>query len=201
MIKTISTNDVTISGIINSKFEFSHEVYGEGFYKFTIKTIRFSGVEDFIPMIISERRININKKYIGDYVEVKGHFRSFNKWENNVSHLVLYVFVKQISWCDEERQDENIIKLNGFIVKPVKYRKTPLGRKISDIMLAANRPYGKSDYIPCIAWGRDAIWSTLYNVGEQIKLTGRIQSRLYRKTTDAGIEERTAYEVSIRSFE
>lgn len=194
-------NKVTLSGEIVSNFEFSHEFYGEGFYTAMLASERLSGAEDTIPIMVSERIVDVKAGWEGRFVEVSGQFRSYNKHDGARNHLELSVFAREFEDVTEERdfglEDENIISLDGCICKEPKYRKTPLGREIADILLAVNRKYGKSDYIPCIAWGRNAVYASGLEVGTKLQVEGRIQSREYQKQIEDGVyETRTAYEVS-----
>lgn len=198
----IENNKVTLSGEIVSNFEFSHEVFGEGFYTAMLASERTSGKKDIIPIMVSERLVDVKADSTGRFVKVSGKFRSYNKHEGEKNRLVLSVFVREFEDITEERdfglEDENFISLDGYICKPPIYRKTPLGREIADILLAVNRPYGKSDYIPCIAWGRNAIFASGLEVGTRLQIEGRIQSREYQKRiSDEEYETRTAYEVSV----
>lgn len=202
----IKNNQVTLSGEITSNFEFSHEVYGEGFYIAMLASERTSGREDIIPIMTSERLVDTGADWAGRFVKVSGQFRSYNKHEGNRNHLVLSVFVREFEEWEEDGSirplDENRISLEGYICKPTTYRKTPLGREITDILLAVNRPYGKSDYVPCIAWGRNAVYASGLEVGTRLQIDGRIQSGEYQKRiSDDEYETRTAYEVSISKME
>lgn len=206
MNREIKNNQVTLSGEIVSNFEFSHEVYGEKFYIAMLAGERLSDQKDIIPIMVSDRLVDAKADWAGQFVKVLGQFRSYNKHEGERNHLVLSVFVREFEDITEERQygleDENLIFLNGHICKPPIYRKTPLGREIADILLAVNRPYGKSDYIPCIAWGRNAVFAGGLEVGTQLQIEGRIQSREYKKRIfDSECEVRTAYEVSASRLE
>ncbi|MCX7748106.1 MAG: single-stranded DNA-binding protein [Clostridia bacterium] len=200
----IENNMVTISGTIVSNVEFSHEVYGEGFYYFMLDVPRLSDSNDRIPVTISERLIVKQKLEIGKVVEVEGQFRSYNSYTNEGSKLLLTVFAREINFIEDEKKikNPNQVFLNGFICKRPVYRMTPFGREITDILLAVNRPYNKSDYIPCIAWGRNARYSECLNVGDNVKVWGRIQSREYQKKLDTGeVLTKVAYEVSISKME
>ena len=179
----IENNMVTISGKVVSNIEFSHEVYGEGFYYFMLDVPRLSESSDRIPVTISERLTSKDKLEIGTIIEVEGQFRSYNSYSNGGNKLVLTVFARDIIFIDDEKKikNPNQIYLNGYICKKPVYRTTPFGREITDILLAVNRPYNKSDYIPCIAWGRNARFSESCAVGDNIKVWGRIQSRTYQK--------------------
>lgn len=200
----IDNNYVEVCGEVVSDFTFSHEVFGEGFYILDILVKRLSDSYDVIPLMISERLIDVNKDYRGVCVYVKGQFRSYNRHEEGKNRLILYVFVKELEFVngESEKLNTNQIFLDGHICKAPVYRKTPLGREIADILLAVNRPYGKSDYIPCICWGRNARWASCIEVGNRIAICGRIQSREYqKKISETEIENRTAYEVSVFKME
>lgn len=202
--KVIENNQVTIMGEIVSGFSYSHEIFGEGFYMVEIKVQRLSDSFDIIPMMVSERLIDVNANYRGYFVEVNGQFRSYNRHEERKNRLVLSVFAREISFVEEieESAKTNQIYLDGYICKAPIYRKTPLGREIADLLLAVNRPYGKSDYIPCICWGRNARFASNFEVGERCSIWGRIQSREYMKKIDEEqVEKRVAYEVSVSKLE
>lgn len=200
----IENNKVEISGELCGRFEYSHEVYGEGFYSNKLKIDRISGESDFIPITVSERMIAVDADdWNGVLVAIKGQFRSYNKHEDRNNKLILSVFVREIEILDElPSNNSNSIVLDGYICKEPIYRKTPLGREIADLFLAVNRPYGKSDYIPCISWGRNARFASCFEIGNHLKICGRIQSREYRKKiSDTETETRTAYEVSVSKLE
>ena len=205
MITNYTENNylVLIGKIISDK-TFSHEIYGESFYVFNLEVPRLSGNEDIIPITISERLIANFDLTIGRKVVIEGQFRSYNSYENEKNRLVLTVFAKDIIDYKEE-QEENVsneVVLNGYVCKKPIYRKTPFGREISDILLAVNRAYNKSDYIPCIAWGRNARFCENMEGGTEVKIVGRVQSRTYEKKFEDGrTEQRVAYEVSIGSLE
>lgn len=202
----IENNVVTIAGRVISDLEFSHEIFGEGFYTFTLKVPRLSENNDFLPVTISERLINNRKIEIGSLVEIEGQLRSYNNtnYTKEGNKLILTVFAREIKFLENEKQvkNPNQIFLNGYICKKPVYRTTPFGREITDLLLAVNRPYNKSDYIPCIAWGRNARYSENLNVGDNIEIWGRVQSRGYQKKLDTGeVVEKIAYEVSISKME
>ena len=202
--KIIENNQVTIMGKVATEFSFSHEVFGEGFYMVEVEVKRLSNSEDRIPLMISERLIDVTQDYTGEYIMVHGQFRSYNRHEEQKNRLVLSVFVREISFMEEEPDGTrtNSIWLDGYICKEPIYRKTPLGREIADLLLAVNRPYGKSDYIPCICWGRNARYASGFEVGEHVQLLGRIQSREYvKRISDTETEKRVAYEVSVSKLE
>lgn len=202
--KVFDNNQVSIAGEVISDFTYSHDVFGEGFYLLEVAVSRLSNSFDIIPLMVSERLIDVTQDYKGKQVEVTGQFRSYNRHEGEKNKLVLSVFVREIQVCDPdyESQKPNYIFLDGFICKPPVYRKTPLGREIADILLAVNRPYGKSDYIPCISWGRNARYAESLTVGGHLHVWGRIQSREYqKKISETEAEKRTAYEVSVSKLE
>jgi primosomal replication protein N len=202
--KVFDNNQVSIAGEVISEFTFSHDVFGEGFYILEAEVPRLSSSADLIPIMVSERLIDVKQDYRGKFVEVIGQFRSYNRHEENRNKLVLSVFAREIKIVDELSSDvkPNHIFLDGFVCKPPIYRKTPLGREIADVLLAVNRPYGKSDYIPCICWGRNARYAETFNVGGHVQLWGRIQSREYqKKISENEFEKRIAYEVSVSKLE
>jgi len=198
-------NNVKLGGVVASGLELSHEIYGEKFYKFFMEIDRLSGIKDKIPVIISERLIDINHFEIGKLVLLNGQYRSYNQvLENGKSKLILSVFVKEIETeeLDEKIKTINELVLIGCICKPPIYRKTPLGRDIADVLVAVNRAYNKSDYIPCILWGRNAKFCQGLGIGTNVRLEGRIQAREYEKKYEDGTSEvRVAYEVSVSKFE
>ena len=178
--KVIENNRVTIIGEVISEFEFSHEVYGEGFYTVRLSVSRLSNSVDVIPLLVSERLVDVTEDLRGMMVEATGQFRSHNSHEEDRNRLLLSIFVREINFIDSYDEDisTNQIFLDGYICKPPIYRKTPLGREIADLLIAVNRPYGKSDYIPCIAWGRNARYSAGFEVGAHIQVPANLQLRL-----------------------
>lgn len=205
--KVIENNRVCIIGEIVSEFTFSHEVFGEGFYIANVSVNRLSDMVDVIPLMISERLIDVTKDYRGMKIEVAGQFRSYNRHEGAKNKLVLSIFVRELRFLEEgempeEQSKSNQIFLDGFVCKPPIYRKTPLGREIADVLVAVNRPYGKSDYIPCIAWGRNARFAGGLEVGSHLQVSGRVQSREYtKKIGEDEVERRVAYEVSVSKID
>jgi len=200
----IENNVVTISGKVVSEVEYSHEVYGEGFYSFYLDVPRLSDSSDKISVTFSERLVPKSKLLPGVFLDIEGQFRSYNSYKSESNKLVLTVFAREIIFNDEEKRvkNPNQIFLNGYVCKNPIYRMTPFGREITDILVAVNRPYNKSDYIPCIAWGRNARYSQNLVVGENIKIWGRIQSREYQKKLESGESiSKTAYEVSVSKME
>ena len=193
----MSNNKLAITGKILEVPVFSHEVFGEGFYETKIEVKRLSEQVDILPITISERLIIEHDIKVGDIISVSGQFRSYNKLVDDKSRLMLTVFVREIL-DDEQMISGNNIDIVGYICKPPVYRTTPFKREICDVLLAVNRAYNKSDYIPCITWGRNARYIKNLPVGTRISLSGRIQSRVYQKTcSDGSVEDRTAYEVSV----
>ena len=210
VINYMENNSLTLIGKVASEKKFSHEIYGESFYTFDLEVPRLSEISDIIPITISERIINESELIIGNKVVVIGQFRSYNGYENERSKLILTVFAKDIQSKEEiveegvvkKEQNSNEVILQGYICKKPIYRQTPFGREIADILLAVNRSYSKSDYIPCIAWGRNARFCQTVEVGTRIKVIGRVQSRTYEKKYEDGtVEQRVAYEVSVVSLE
>jgi single-stranded DNA-binding protein len=202
--KVIENNRVSIIGEIVSDFKFSHQVYGEGFYIVDVSVNRLSDLSDIIPMMVSERLVDVTNSYVGQLVEASGQFRSYNRHEEGKNRLMLSIFVREWQFVDEnpEAGKTNQIFLDGYICKPPIYRKTPLGREIADLLVAVNRPYGKSDYIPCIAWGRNARFASTFEIGARIEILGRVQSREYvKKLSNDEIEHHIAYEVSVSKLE
>ena len=204
-------NYLVLVGKVANEKKFSHEVYGESFYLFNLEVPRLSGTSDVIPITVSDRLLTGTNLEVGSNIIVKGQFRSYNTYDNTKNRLVLTVFAKDILPVEEavEEQDETIkeevsneVILNGYICKPPIYRQTPFKREIADILLAVNRAYNKSDYIPCIAWGRNARFCQNIEVGTCVRIFGRVQSRMYEKKLEDGtVEQRVAYEVSIGSME
>ena len=209
----LENNYLTLVGKVTGEKKFSHEIYGERFFIFNLSIPRLSGTSDIIPITISERLIGEDTLQEGKKLLVKGQFRSYNSYEGERNRLILTVFakdVREVEEIEEESENEivkkdvvtNEVVLIGYICKKPIYRQTPFGREIADILLAVNRAYNKSDYIPCIAWGRNARFCQNLEVGSQIKLVGRVQSRTYeKKHEDGSVEERVAYEVSVGSLE
>ena len=209
----LENNYLTLVGKVTGEKRFSHEIYGEKFYIFDLSIPRLSGNADIIPITTSERLIKESTLQNDKKLLIKGQFRSYNSYENQKNKLILTVFAKDIIEIqeNEEMEENEIVKkdmitnevvLTGFICKKPIYRQTPFGREIADILLAVNRAYNKSDYIPCIAWGRNARFCQELEVGTQVKIVGRVQSRAYEKKYEDGrVESRIAYEVSIGSLE
>ena len=208
--REVINNSIKVSGEVLTEPVFNHEVYGEGFYIFTLGSNRSSDNVDELPICISERLVDIESIVVGAVVEVTGQVRTFNKRneQDNKAHLVINVFTRELEFIDDSnREDFNEVTLTGYLCKKPNYRTTPLGREICDMLLAVNRPYGKSDYVPAIAWGRNAGWANTLEVGTKLTLKGRLQSRKYQKKLrenpdgTAVAEERTAYEMSVSKLE
>ena len=198
-------NSASVFGRIASDFVFSHEVYGEGFLNFYLEIFRLSEASDMLPCTISERLLTAEGYEIGTFVHITGQIRSYNSYveADRKNKLVLTVFARDIEICGEDAGvNPNEIFLNGFICKAPIYRTTPFGREIADILLAVNRSYNKSDYIPCIAWGRNARFAGRLSVGDNIRIYGRMQSRTYQKRLDdEHVVDKVAYEVSVSKIE
>lgn len=203
MENNVSNNQAVIIGTIEDEFVMSHEIYSEKFYTCTVRVPRLSGTADNVRVMVSERLLTESEYKIGDTVMVSGQFRSYNSYEEGGNRLVLTVFAKDIMHFEgEENKNPNTLYLNGYICKAPVYRTTPFGREITDLLLAVNRSYNKSDYIPIIAWGRNARFAKNLRVGDNVKIWGRIQSRTYQKRiSEEETIEKTAYEVSINRME
>ena len=209
----LENNYLTLVGKVTGEKKFSHEIYGEKFYVFNLEIARLSGNADIIPITVSERIITDEMLIQGKQLLVKGQFRSYNSYDNEKNRLILTVFAKDVVEVEENNEEEenemakkdtvtNEVVLVGYICKKPIYRQTPFGREIADVLLAVNRAYNKSDYIPTIAWGRNARFCQNLEVGTKVKLVGRVQSRMYEKKHEDGtVENRVAYEVSVGSLE
>lgn len=196
----MQNNKVFLTGYVVNEPVYSHTMMGEGFYDFILSVKRLSGQDDQIPLTISERLMQGVDLTVGAKLGIFGQLRSYNKIVDEKSKLVLRVFVRELAEPDEE--NPNTIELEGFVCKPPVYRQTPFKREIADMLLAVNRAYNKSDYIPAIAWGRNARFAGSFSVGEKVHLIGRIQSRVYQKQLgDGNVEDRVAYEVSISKLD
>jgi len=197
MNEHLQNNKLFLSGTLVSEPVYSHEVYGEGFYEMFISVSRLSSQKDILPITLSERLISDHNLKTGSEISILGQFRSYNKLEDGKSRLMLTVFVRDII-KSEACKNPNIIYLSGYICKPPIYRTTPFAREIADVLLAVNRAYNKSDYIPCIAWGRNARFLKTLSIGEKISVCGRIQSREYNKKISDDVSiPKIAYEISL----
>lgn len=196
---TFENNVAVLHGIVAGEAKFSHDIYGEGFYSFNVSVERLSNSYDDIPVMVSERLLSLENIKMGRKITVFGQFRSYNDTgANKKNRLVLSFFVREIELDKEFNGNSNFVELDGYLCKPPIFRTTPSGREIADVLLAVNRSYNKSDYIPCIVWGRNARYCSNLKVGTQIKIDGRIQSRKYQKRYDSGeVETKVAYEVSV----
>ena len=206
----LENNHLVLVGKVTSDKRFSHEIYGEKFYIFDLEVPRLSGNADIIPITISERLLEADDLALNKKIIVEGQFRSYNSYQNERNKLVLTVFAKDVKFVENQEEEvqaskdfvSNEVTLNGYICKKPIYRQTPFGREIADLLLAVNRAYNKSDYIPCIAWGRNARFCENIEVGTEVKIIGRVQSRTYEKKYEDGtVENKVAYEVSISSLE
>ena len=198
-------NHAELTGVILSELEFSHEVSGERFFKTRIRSARLSESSDELPVILSEKLLERRQFRAGERVKIAGQFRSYNRHEEKKNKLILSVYAQEMEAISPETTEvapENNVELDGFICKKPIYRTTPLGREITDVLLAVNRSYGKSDYIPCICWGSNARAVKDLTVGDKLRLSGRIQSRMYQKMeSDGSVDNRIAYEVSVGKLE
>lgn len=203
----IENNKIELCGVIASTPELNHKNYGENFYGFRLSCSRKSTEKDMLPIIISDRLVEIKDLQVGKKISVKGQVRTFNKHiSDDKRKLLIMVFARDVREVEEESESapefNNNVKLSGYICKPPVYRVTPKGREIADVLIAVNRMYGKADYIPCITWGRNARYAGNLDVGTRIDVEGRLQSREYTKKLDDGTEEiRTAYEISVSRIE
>ncbi len=196
-IDVIANNKAELAGKVLSPFALSHELYGEKFYTTEVRSKRLSDSEDVIPVLVSDKIIDVEKDYTGNFVHIEGQFRSYNEKHGSRTKLVLTLMAKKIELLEEE-QLINSIFLDGFVCKKPVYRVTPLGKEIADVLLAVNRTHGKSDYIPCVCWGSNAKAADEFQVGDRVSLNGRIQSRGYEKKKEDGtVENHVAYEVSV----
>ncbi|NLB61141.1 MAG: single-stranded DNA-binding protein [Clostridiales bacterium] len=195
-------NRVIVSGKVVNLPILDHTLYGEEFYTFDISIPRLSGAVDILPLTVSNRLMGNRMPQVGDHVTVRGQLRSYNKQIDGINRLIITIFGKQFRYEAADYDYINDIELVGYICKPVIYRTTPFMREIADILVAVNRSYGKSDYLPCIAWGRNAHFAGTMDVGTVIKIEGRVQSRVYQKQiTEDEVVERTAFEVSCSVIE
>lgn len=203
----IENNKIELCGVIASTLELNHKTYGENFYGFRLSCSRKSTEKDMLPIIVSDRLVEIKDLQVDKRISVKGQVRTFNKHiSDDKRKLLIMVFARDVREVEEESESapefNNNVKLSGYICKPPVYRVTPKGREIADVLIAVNRTYGKSDYIPCITWGRNARYTGNLDVGTRVDVEGRLQSREYTKKLDDGTEEiRTAYEISVSRIE
>lgn len=200
----LENNEVLIIGKAVSEMRYSHKVYGEGFYSFDLEVPRLSESADILPVTISERLLPSLGNIEGKTLDIVGQFRSYNQYEEGKNRLILTIFALEIKEVPEQemQKNKNYIYLNGFVCKEPVYRTTPFGREITDILVAVNRSYHKSDYIPCITWGRNARYAQNLHTGNHIQVWGRIQSRQYQKKLESGeVMSKVAYEISISKME
>ncbi len=200
----ITNNQAQVTGVIMDEFTFNHEIYAEKFYTFTLSIPRLSGTDDSVRVMVSERLLAAEDFSTGDRVDIEGQFRSYNSYDTGgENRLILTIFAKDIKKnTDDKSHNPNTLYLNGYICKEPIYRTTPFGREITDLLVAVNRSYNKSDYIPVIAWGRNARYAKTLNVGDNVRVWGRIQSRNYQKRiSEEEVITKTAYEVSVNRME
>ncbi len=194
-------NALHLTGKLVGTPEAGHEAFGELFYYLTLSVPRLSGAEDLLPVTISERLLADHPIVPGDTLAFDGQIRSYNKVVDGSGRLLITAFAQKLVDADPQR-NPNLLQLTGTLCKPPAYRTTPFGREIADLMLAINRAYGKSDYIPCITWGRSARFASRLAVGDRVSLIGRLQSRTYQKQqSDGSAIEKVAYEVSVSQIE
>lgn len=194
-------NICKLEGKLAGRFEFSHQKNSENFYSNVIKVERLSGNVDEIPIVVSERRkeIDFSKDYTGVNFILSGTVETYNYIKMGKSHLKVYVLVISCALQKGDIQEDNYVYLEGYICKKPVFRITPQGKKITDVIIAVNS-FKKSAYIPCIAWNNNALELSKYNIGDSLKIKGRIQSREYLKMYSDNLEQaekKTAYEVSI----
>lgn len=207
MSENVTSNIVKLRGVVEKELEYSHEIFGEKFYTLYMRVDRLSGTTDLLPVAIPRRIINPEKTYKGKNMEVHGQLRTYNCHDGAKDRLIISVSAKEIKFFEHEEENEtgrnnNSVRLEGYLCKEPTYRITPLGREISDILLAVNRSYGKTDYIPCITWGVDARRTSYMGIGTRVAITGRMQSREYVKHLEDEVAEiRTAYEISVKEIE
>lgn len=196
----MNNNKVYVSGEVITEPKFGHEVYGEKFFEFDLKVSRLSDTFDIVPITISEKLMHGNEISVGSKISGNGQFRSYNKLEDGKSKLILTVFIRELTSYNE-CNNPNLIEIVGYVCKEPIFRTTPFKREICDVLLAVNRSYNKSDYLPCIAWGRNARFVKDFKIGDRVIVSGRIQSRLYQKKIGEELVSRTAYEVSLNRVE
>ncbi|WP_171011298.1 single-stranded DNA-binding protein [Haloimpatiens lingqiaonensis] len=202
MDNLMMNNKIYLEGTMANDLEFSHEMYGEGFYNFILEVPRLSNSRDILNITVSERLITGMNLEPGCQLCVEGQLRSYNKYVDGANRLILTVFARDVRYCLEKSKNPNMIFLDGYICKKPIYRLTPFGREISDMLLAVNRPYNKSDYIPTIAWGRNSRFCKTLEIGDNIRIWGRLQSREYqKKVSEEKVISKVAYEVSISKME
>ncbi len=195
-------NQVILKGRVAEEPAYSHSLYGERFYNLMLEVPRLSGVADVLPVMASDRLLHLMNVAVGDEIAVIGQLRSYNRLQEGRNRLILTVFARHIAPPDDVPDNPNQVLLEGFVCRPPVYRTTPFGREITDLLIAVNRPYNKSDYIPVISWGRNARYAETLEVGQKVFIHGRMQSRQYqKKLADGSVEDRTAFEVSVSFIE
>ncbi len=198
----IKNNYAEISGKIESELEFSHKAYGVDYYSLRVRSNRLSRASDVVPLLFPEDMIDISQSYVGQQISASGQFRSFNRWINGHSCLLLYLSVKAYAFSEDDLTESNMIYLDGYLCKEPIFRITPRGKEICELILAVNREFKKTDYIPCICWGREARFASRLGVGSHVRIWGRMQSRIYyKKVADKSFEPREAFEISVNSLE
>ena len=191
-------NIIHLRGEICQNLQFGHELFGEQFYTTTLRVPRLSGAEDFLPITLSERLLMSEPITAGSMLSLEGQLRSYNKVIEGSGRLLITAFAQRRINTEEDEENPNRVQLTGALCKPPSYRTTPFGREIADLMLAVNRSYGKSDYIPCITWGRTARYAANLHIGDKVQIVGRFQGRAYQKQLPDGTTlNKVAYEVSV----
>ena len=192
-------NSITIRGSLISLPEFSHENHGRQFYRFVLEVPRLSGAVDLLPVVAEKSVLDQIDPSAGAYLTVSGQIRSHNQRTDGVRHLLIFVFATSV--VAEDGEPINDVQIEGLLCRDPTYRRTPLGREICDVMLAVPRAFRRAEYLPCILWGRTAQEVSVCKTRDRVRICGRLQSRVYTKLTEAGAEERTAYEVSALTAE
>lgn len=195
---TPGENSILLRGRLLADPALSHQNHQLQFFRFPLEVRRLSGAADQINVILSQPLLeSLPALYCGQYLQVSGQVRTYNNRSGVGSKLVITVLARSITPAAPEEEDENRLLLSGTLCRPPNLRSTPLGRSICDLTLAVNRTYGRADYLPCIAWGSVAYRCAAMEIGDPLRLEGRLQSRVYTKLLDGQPQERTAFEVSI----
>ncbi|MCD8049840.1 MAG: single-stranded DNA-binding protein [Clostridia bacterium] len=197
----MDNNFISLEGVIDGDISYSHSVMDEEFYKFTLAVPRLSGTVDALPVTVSGRLLEDAGLSTGESAALTGQIRSYNKYLENRTRLILTAFAKSLNEASGEGENMNQVILNGYVCKTPTYRKTPFGREITDVIIAVNRAFNRSDYIPTICWGKNALFCRDLPVGTNVMIKGRLQSREYTKRSGEEYEIRTAYEVSVGEIE
>ena len=192
-------NHITLCGTLRALPEYSHSNHERRFFRFELEVERLSGTADVLPVMAAEDVLMAADLFAGGRFLVEGQIRSFNSRAESGRRLIISVFAESVTTTEQPPQNDAV--LTGTICKPPIYRRTPLGREICDVMLAVPRQYQRTDYIPCILWGRSAQEAASALPGSKLHVTGRLQSRDYIKVIDGESFTRTAYELSVTEAE